>query len=38
MKPLKKLLTIFLFLLAVTTGMFLFASILIGISRMFSWL
>ena len=39
MKPLKKLLTILIFLLALATGMFVLASILIGLSRLFlPWL
>jgi hypothetical protein len=38
MKPLKKLLTILLFLLAVTTGMFVLTAFIIGILRLFSWL
>ena len=38
MKPLKKLLTILLFLLSIATGMFLLASAILGLFRLFSWL
>jgi len=36
MKPLKKLGTILLFLLAIATGMFVLASFILGIFRLFS--
>jgi hypothetical protein len=38
MKPIKKLFSILFFMLAVATGMWLFASFLIGFARLLSWL